>query len=350
MGKNSEQPLPGHKWGRPDLDRIGLFGEADYVSTAEPFLERKNDRLCDTFLSYRRIGKQFINNPAKRGHDTRDAYFNKEYNRVFESEPYTDLVVIRRKERLKAKEKNIVNVPFKPSSVAPKPSGSGSMFGTIEQQWPLPKREIHLRPEEPHQKPESKRNFLTRPPKQGSGYGYQAVTIGKPFDYMTSPYDAALLSIRKDHEIHKKKVIGERAFVSSIRDQEYFNIFAGIAGTPGKEGAAAPGESAGEASPPPAKKESTSPNTVPFKPSSGIGYTINKYPTYDPPAGAPIPGSTTGQDPPPKAQPKKLGPIFRPSGITKSYPITSIVAANCPIRCPVWLQDSLTTSLGREIN
>lgn len=35
-----------------------------------------------------------------------------------------------------------------------------------------------------------KPNFLTRPPKRGSAYGYAGVTIGKNYEYISSPYDA----------------------------------------------------------------------------------------------------------------------------------------------------------------
>lgn len=341
MGKTN--PDHGHKYGRPDLDRIGLFGEAAYVSTGEPFVERKNDRIADTFLTYRNKGKQFVTNPPKKGHETKDVFFEKEYMRAFESEAYTDLVALRRHLRLKAKEKNITSTPFKPSSVPPKPSGSGSLFGTIEQQWPLPKREIPIKPQEAHKKPESKKNFLTKPPKKGSGYGYSNVGIGNPYEYKSDPYNSVSESAKREREMHRKKVIGNKPFVSSSANLEFFNSFAGIDGK-GDDPEGIPAESK---SLPAAKNISSEEKNVPFKPSSGIGYTINKYPKYDPPAGAPIPG-TVEKNTPVVIVPLKLEPIFRPSGGVKSNPIRSIIEANCPLAAPQWAQTALSTRLKIE--
>ncbi|KAI9208907.1 uncharacterized protein BJ171DRAFT_595350 [Polychytrium aggregatum] len=322
--------VPGIKYGRPDLDRIGLFSEAAYISTGEPFVERKHDRLADAFLTYRSKGKQFLTSPPKDGHDSKEVYFEKEYSRIFENEPYTDLVQLRRRWRLQAKDKNITNTPFKPSSVPPKPSGSGSWWGTIEQQWPLPtsKQDVVLRPEEPKQKPESKPNFLTKPPKRGSGYGYPNVTIGKSFEYVSDPYDNILEMSKKDREVHKKKVIGERPFISSSARLDYFNSFAGLIGSEKSEQTDAA-----------ASKKDGKRVSEPFKPSSCCGYTINRYPAYDPPSGPPK------DKVPSKAGPRKLEPIFRPSGISKSYPTTSIIVATCPLAPPPWIQDTLRAAM-----
>ena len=41
----------------------------------------------------------------------------------------------------------------------------------------------------PHQ--QEGKNFLTNPPKQGTGYGYLNVTIGAPYKYSSEPYDKA---------------------------------------------------------------------------------------------------------------------------------------------------------------
>ncbi|KAJ3050271.1 hypothetical protein HDU99_008707, partial [Rhizoclosmatium hyalinum] len=217
-------------------------------------------------------------------------------------------------------------MPFKPSSVPPKPSGSGSQWGTIEQQYPLPNKgkNLELPPAPPKQKPESKPNFLTRPPKKGTGYGYANVTIGKSYDYMSEPYDSVLHAERKDRAESKKKMVGERAFISSSARLDFFNTFAGLIGSDTK---AAPKT--------PPKKEKGSGISNPFKPSSCCGYTINKYPSFEPPAGGAAP---------PEKPPKKLVPIFRPSGIskTKSYPIRSIIEATCPIAAPKWLQEMIT--------
>jgi Domain of unknown function (DUF4586) len=114
-----------------------------------------------------------------------------------QNEPYTDLVKLRRKWRAQSMEKNITSLPFKPSSVPPKPyhaintsSGKGSHWGTIEQQWPTARKDLPpLRPVVEAKKQHESKNFLTAPPKHGSGYGYPNVTIGKSYEYQSDPYD-----------------------------------------------------------------------------------------------------------------------------------------------------------------
>ncbi|KAI9347004.1 hypothetical protein BDR26DRAFT_907845 [Obelidium mucronatum] len=299
---------------KPDLDRMGIFTEASYISTNEPFTGKKNE---NTLLS-RVKGKQFQTSPNKRGHDTRDVYFDKQFIRLFE---VCCVIWETRRYRLQQKEKNIVNLPFKPSSVPPKPSGSGSQWGTIDQQYPLPNKgkNLELPPAPPKQKPESKPNFLTRPPKKGTGYGYANVTIGKYYEYVSEPYDSVLTAERKDRLESKKRMIGERAFISSSARLDFFNSFLGLIG----DGKAAPKT-------PPKKEKGNGSISNPFKPSSCCGYTINKYPVFELPTGA----SSSHEKPP-----KKLVPIFRPSGISKSYPIRSIIEATCPIAAPKWLQE-----------
>lgn len=306
---------------KPDLDRIGLFSEATYISSKEPFSVNKNDGI----LSARGKGRQFLTSPPKKGHDTRDSYFDKEFIRLFENEPYTDLVVLRRRYRLQQMTKNITTAPFKPSSVPPKPSGKGSVWGTIEQQWPLNDRDDHPEPPSspPKIKRESKPNFLTKPPKKGTGYGYPNVTIGKPYEYMSDPYDSFIEDARKDRLGSKNKMIGDRPFISSSAKLDFFNSFAGLINSEKKGGASA------------AKPEHGANSKPPFKPSSCCGYTINKYPNFELPSGVSADASK-------KAIGKHLPalvPIFRPSGISKSYPTRSIIEAACPIAPPLWLQD-----------
>ncbi|KAJ3272536.1 hypothetical protein HDV01_005487 [Terramyces sp. JEL0728] len=241
MGK---QELSGFHYGRSDLTRMGIFSEPNYISVGEPYQTKKGASTLD----YRANGKQFLSSPPKHGHDSKDAYFDQTFGRLFENEPYTDLVTLRRRWRLKAKEKNITNAPFKPSSVPPKP--------------------------------------------------YQ------------------------NKSENKKKMVGDKPFISSFSSQEYFNQFAGLSKMPITD-ADTPGK---------AEKNIL----VPFKPSSGFGYTINPYPVYEPPKG------TKQETPAPKAT-KSL--IFKPSGVTGSYPIRSVIESACPLAPPVWLRETLRQSM-----
>ncbi|KAI8899070.1 hypothetical protein BC833DRAFT_396313 [Globomyces pollinis-pini] len=328
MGK---EELTGQHYGRADLIRMGIFSEPNYVSSGEPFVAKKGVSSLD----YRANGKQFLTAPPKRGHDSKDAYFDQHFIRLFENEPYTDLVALRRGWRIKGKEKNITTTPFKPSSVPPKPSGKGSHWGTIEQQWPIKNHKFELppKPEKNDKKPPELKvildsifnsNFVTSPSKKGSGYGYCNVTIGKSYEYQTDPYDGALLAERNSRAANKKKMVGEKPFVSSSTNQEFFNHFAGMSKLPLEKDVAIE------------KQEKKI--LVPFKPSSGYGYTINPYPSYELPKGALERPATVK-----KGMSKSL--IFKPSGVTGTYPIRSIIESSCPIAPPTWAKETLRTAM-----
>ncbi|KAI8818607.1 uncharacterized protein EV422DRAFT_559569 [Fimicolochytrium jonesii] len=321
----------GSKFGRPDLDRIGIFSEAPYISIGDRYISNKNG----SSLSERNKGKQFLTNPGKRGHDTKDVYFVKDSIRLFENESYTDPVSLRRRWRIQAKEKNIVPNPFRPSNVPPTPSGKGSFYGTFAQQWPIERKNEGSIPSftatrESARGLPPKKNFLTNPPKKGTGYGYPNVTIGTAHEYIGDAYNAAEMGNRKDHAEHKKRVVGERPFVSSGHHMDFFNNFVSLDTT---DGAKAPPK------PTSAKRTIKQPN-VPFKPSSYPGYTINKYPSAEEPGKASEP-----------THPKGPTLIFRPGGVPKTYPIRSIVETNIPLAPPPWIRaeaeavKAMTTSL-----
>ena len=136
---------------------------------------------------------------------------------------------MRRRHRLKEKEKNISAIPFKPSSVPSKPSGKGSHWGTIEQQWPTFKKSYSLKQVDKEivkkQTVENPKNVVTRPPKKGSGYGYPDVTIGKPYEYLSDPFDRAESLLRKEREENKKKSLSGQPFITSSSNLEFFNKF-----------------------------------------------------------------------------------------------------------------------------
>lgn len=138
-------------------------------------------------------------------------------------------MVLRRRNRIKEKDKNISAVPFKPSSVPPKPSGKGSHWGTIEQQWPMIKKAASLKQVNTEvvkkEIAPNPKNVVTRPPKKGSGYGYPDVTIGKPYEYLSDPYDRAESLLRKEREEDKKKSLSLQPFITSSSNLEFFNKF-----------------------------------------------------------------------------------------------------------------------------
>ncbi|KAI8929528.1 hypothetical protein BC831DRAFT_544500 [Entophlyctis helioformis] len=322
----------GMKYGRSDLVRMGLLARHN---SRPCFVTDTNIAICclaATALDYRTKGKQFLTAPPKKGHDTKDSYFDKEYIRLFENEPYTDLVVLRRRWRINAKEKNITGVPFKPSSVPPKPSGKGSHWGTIEQQWPIENKGFQPLPPkkaEDTKKIHEPRNFLTAPPKMGSGYGaISQCTIGKSY--------IGADDLQTERHENKKRMVGERPFISSSTSREYFNPFAGLSTK--EEGAAAALAEGAEAP----SKRAVLPS-IPFKPSSCCGTTINPYPSYEPPKGgvAADDKSVTGAAGKGSSAPPRRDMIFKPSGVTGSYPVRSIVEVSCPLAPPEWIQESL---------
>jgi hypothetical protein len=163
-----KQEKIGVAYGKSDLNRIGIFSEQKYISVGEAYVSKKGGSTLD----YRANGKQFLTAPLRSGHDSKDAYFDQQFIRLFENEPFTDLAQIRRKHRANEKTKNITKEPFKPSSVPPKPSGKGSHWGTIEQQWPVKNSKLELppRPEKKEKNAPQLKNFITSPGKKGSGY------------------------------------------------------------------------------------------------------------------------------------------------------------------------------------
>lgn len=112
-------------------------------------------------------------------------------------------------------------------------------------------------------------------------------------------------------------MVEEKPFVSQIANHEFFNPFARLT----KADKVAKNEESGEEKQKPI-------SLIPFKPSSVSGYTINPYPIYEPPKTAF-----------PKAHPSaSKNMIFKPSGVTGSFPIRSIIESNTPIAPPSWVK------------
>lgn len=86
------------------------------------------------------------------------------------------------------------------------------------------------------------------------------------------------------------------------------------------------------------KKEADGNLKPPFKPTSRLGETINKYPKQEP---VPNRGRKGDDDDDEKQKRKSILPVFKPSGVLKSYPVRSIIEATCPIVPPAWIQESM---------
>lgn len=246
---------------------------------------------------------------------------------------------------LTEKQKNITPNPFKPPSVSPHPSGKGSWYGTIEQQWPTLSNNIDLSkfPPKPAPPPKDhKPNFLMKPPKKG-GYGYPNIGIGPPFEYKADPYDRRREIEHKFLEESKKKIVGNRPFISASNQIEYFNPFAPLE----VGGIIQSTNCIGKGKKSQSKRKETKDKTsfpVPFRPPSMlVGECINKYPSYEPPPEIKKKNEVLAMLEEEEMKKRNGGPVFRPSGTSKSYPIRSIIESNIPLRMPAWIQKSLVT-------
>lgn len=294
----------GESNGKSDLDRVGLFREMGYISLKDPYKGKDPDR---PFCQERRKGKQFQAAGTKSG-TTQDVFFDSKYSRVFEGECYSEPLQRDRKTRNDRLKKNL-GAPFKPSSDLGRRSGKGTLSAAFNANHPSMSP---LKKNLPNSKPLGK-NFVTKPGRQGTGYGYVDVTIGKTYDYMSTKYDVKKVEKNQEHQSHKKKMIGG-PFVSHHHPQALFdsNIYKGQDGDP--------------AAPPQSDKatKAGAPAFVPFRPShpakSGAQGCLNQYPKQEgvkevEPAKAPI----------------KENKIFKPPGGPKTMVSTSIALLNVPI-------------------
>lgn len=229
----------------------------------------------------------------------------------------------------------------------PLPSGKGSIYGTIEHQWPVITKEIDLSkfPEKKAEaKKEIKANFVTKPPKKG-GLGYPNIGIGESFEYQSDPYDRKK---EKDfqYEQEAKKKILSKPFVTSQGNQEFFNKFTTLSSgmhqsessnsdVEDKEAKGKPGKKRGST----VKKEGGKESLVPFKPPSNLtGHCINKYPVYEAPKEGRRKNEVLQLLEDDEKRKRYTGPKFKPSSTPKSYPIKSVIDSNVPKRMPDWIR------------
>ncbi|XP_054720817.1 UPF0602 protein C4orf47 homolog [Uloborus diversus] len=155
----------------PDFERIGLFKEMSYHT------EYIAPRVV--FNESSKKGAQMMTNATRSKSGNQDGYFAEEFQRAFEGEALADPIRLRRKNRIEQAAKNLPPGHFKQSSPAKKPSGKGSLYGTIG--GPIEYFNSQTREREKTEPPP--KNVLVNPAQKGTGYGYPNVTIGKPPPY-----------------------------------------------------------------------------------------------------------------------------------------------------------------------
>ncbi|ORZ32509.1 hypothetical protein BCR44DRAFT_69593 [Catenaria anguillulae PL171] len=293
---------------RPAIERMGLFSEMGYLKTGNPAAVKEKKP--------QEQGKQFTTTPAKEG-----TYFAQSYARAFQGEAYTDLVVVRRQYRREQSQRNLNPAGFRPSNVPPRGSGKGSIYGTISQQYPLTDTPPPLPPAPDTSAPKQAtlRNLYTAPPKKG-GFGYVDGTIGKPYGYLPSPYDAEhKLSVELAQK-SKQMRVDSKPFVGSVHERPFFdeNPFTG----------ASPFTIAQRPHSPQPEK--------PWRPTSCAQPYLNTFPEYRPhnphPSKSELEQAVRDQVEARKAQQQaESHSKFRPVGAScHSYPCSSIVAMNVP--------------------
>ncbi|XP_078579529.1 cilia-and flagella-associated protein 96-like [Branchiostoma floridae x Branchiostoma japonicum] len=287
--------------GKTDMERLGIFQEMGYTTIGDKYKLPKMN-----FNDAAGKGKQMLPGGSKTRTARQDGYFDKTFNRVMEAEAYTDPIKLRRQHRLKEAKKNL-GKPFLPSNGDKKPSGLGNSYGTFA--GPVGAFSPVARPRKAYVTPG--KNVLTNPPKNGTGYGYPNVTLGKGAPYAPDPYERAK-DIRNREMDGSKKLMKGSAFRLNLAPKDYFD------GNPYRSDRPLP---------PSKKMPSAKRDFKPFKPSSPAkrvggmkAGTFDPYPSHsnDPYVVKQKRAITTNKE----------GKIFHPSPGPKTAPTNSIMESN----------------------
>ncbi|XP_071479298.1 cilia-and flagella-associated protein 96-like [Diadema antillarum] len=289
--------------GKTDMERIGLFQEMGYVSIGDRYVPPGSK----PFNEAAHKAKQMLPGGSKTRSALQAGYFDEKFNRVFESEAYSDAVKRRRQDRLKESNKNIGKA-FLPSSGDKKPSGLGNHYGTLS--GAIPAFSPVGKGAKSHKAPG--RNVITNPGKKGTGFGYPALTIGKGYQYSSNPYDKGKELRRKHLEQHKAALKGG-AFRLNMHPKSYFDQNPYASDRP---------------LPPLKAKISTKKDVKPFRPSHPAKEIAGmKAGTFDPyPSHSNDPYRPKAKKGPPPTN--SSGKIFTPSPGPKSAPTSSIINQN----------------------
>lgn len=149
----------GHKFNKPDIERLGLFSEMPYMNGkgyVSPFPKSAQEK-----------GRNILGEGPKRKTGKADCYFEKDFKRLFTGE----CLPSRGRKPPPQRFKNIAG-PFIPTGSGKKHSTPGDQYGTFSGK--IEAFGNRRRPKPPR-KPEGK-NFITNPVKEG-GCGYVDITL-----------------------------------------------------------------------------------------------------------------------------------------------------------------------------
>ncbi|KAH0813837.1 hypothetical protein MTP99_008013 [Tenebrio molitor] len=170
--KRSNSPDLGHKFGRPDIERIGLFSEMAYLS-AKSLPKKKTQRE----------GRNMYCEGRKTKNGTQHGYFEPVFKRIFSKEAIRG----RGKKPVPSKYKNVSERPFMPPIGFKHHACPGDYYGTFS--GIIEAFSNKRKPNPPH-KAEG-RNLLGAPGKLG-GPGYADIALSpypehKPDRYGLKP-------------------------------------------------------------------------------------------------------------------------------------------------------------------
>jgi hypothetical protein len=287
---------------KTDMERLGVFKELGYITIGDKYASKGNKSMNTAAEK----GRQMMTSCTKARSGLQTGYFNEKFDRIMEGEAYTDIVKIRRKQRINEARRNL-GKSWVPTSDTKRPSGIGSFYGCFTGRFDS---------FSPGQRGKDKytspgRNFLANPGKKGTGYGYIDVTIGTYHKNSSEPYDRPKELRKKEMDASaKKRKAGP--FKLSSHCKEFFQE------NPFHSDKTFPSKSAGI---------SNKDKYKPFQPTSPgkiIGGckagTFSIYPEHSKDPYPPIKAA--------KSTKKFVGGIFKPCPVPKSMPSRSIVSQN----------------------
>ncbi len=228
---------------------------------------------------------------------------------MLEGEAYSDIVKIRRKDRIQQAKRNIGKA-WIPSNETKIQSGLGSFYGCFNGH--IDAFSAVTRGKEKYKSPG--KNFYTNPGKQGTGYGYLNITIGNYHKYASEPYNRSKEMRNAEMSKDIKRRTGG-AFKLSAIGQEHFDDN--------------PYRSRKPLPPPKTPKQPEKRRLKPFVPSAppklmggSKAGTFDGYPEHS------VEPYSTRKVGDRNAKKKFVGGVFKPSQCLKSMPTNSVLSQN----------------------
>ncbi|KAL1516848.1 hypothetical protein ABEB36_000694 [Hypothenemus hampei] len=189
FGKATE-PL-GNKYGKPDIERIGLFSEMSYMNGKGyvPLFERHKLEK----------GKNMLAGGPKVKCDWQDCYFDKEFKRIFTGEALRG----RGRKPKPLAFKNISERPFIPPSNMKWHSTPGDWYGTFQGNIEAFGNKLRPRPPFKSDGP----NAFTSPGKKG-GYGYANICLNPYPEHSVEKYGIKPKYKQHGHPLDGPLVVG----------------------------------------------------------------------------------------------------------------------------------------------